>query len=251
VRLVRIGSGLNGGTLIYLEDLGRAQSEAQRSSSPRWGGDREHRPRRRNPLSAINQAAQLLEEDGSVAPEGERLLMMIRTNAKRIDRIVGEVPQLNRRPAAAGDDRAQRLHAFAGRRNRPGRGISPGGVSIQARRSWCDLRSRAPEPIVWNLVERVAALPEKESSIRIVVRPGYMGDAVICELSDDGQGYLPSFGRRFSSVLYDAGRVAPASACISHESRRRQWRGARTAAEGSGRKLSNDAKSAADPAARK
>ena len=29
VRLVRIGSGLNGGTLIYLEDLGRAQSEAQ------------------------------------------------------------------------------------------------------------------------------------------------------------------------------------------------------------------------------
>ena len=29
VRLVRIGSGLNGGTLIYLEDLGRAQTEAQ------------------------------------------------------------------------------------------------------------------------------------------------------------------------------------------------------------------------------
>ena len=31
----------------------------------------------RNPLSAINQAAQLLEEDGSVAPEGQRLLTMI------------------------------------------------------------------------------------------------------------------------------------------------------------------------------
>ena len=28
----------------------------------------------RNPLSAINQAAQLLEEDGAVAPEGQRLL---------------------------------------------------------------------------------------------------------------------------------------------------------------------------------
>ena len=51
----------------------------------------------RNTLSAINQAAQLLEEDGSVAPEGERLLSMIRNNAKRIDRIVGEVLQLNRR----------------------------------------------------------------------------------------------------------------------------------------------------------
>ena len=45
----------------------------------------------RNPLSAINQAAQLLEEDGAVAPEGQRLLSMICNNAKRIDCIVGEV----------------------------------------------------------------------------------------------------------------------------------------------------------------
>ena len=51
----------------------------------------------RNPLSAINQAAQLLEEDRAVAPGNERLLGMIRNNAKRIDRIVGEILQLNRR----------------------------------------------------------------------------------------------------------------------------------------------------------
>src|ERR1700681_919028 len=98
VRLVRIGSGLNGGTLIYLEDLGRAQSEAQQMKLAAMGrltASIAHEVR--NPLSAINQAAQLLEEDGSVAPEGQRLLGMIRTNAKRIDRIVGEVLQLNRR----------------------------------------------------------------------------------------------------------------------------------------------------------
>ena len=46
----------------------------------------------RNPLSAINQAAQLLEEDGSVAQEGQRLLAMIRSNAKRIDRITNIRP---------------------------------------------------------------------------------------------------------------------------------------------------------------
>jgi two-component system sensor histidine kinase PilS (NtrC family) len=51
----------------------------------------------RNPLSAINQAAQLLEEDAIVPPAGARLLGMIRNNARRIDRIVGEVLQLNRR----------------------------------------------------------------------------------------------------------------------------------------------------------
>ena len=98
VRLVRIGSGLNGGTLIYLEDLGRAQGEAQQiklAAMGRLTASIAHEIR--NPLSAINQAAQLLEEDGSVAPEGQRLLSMIRNNAKRIDRIVGEVLQLNRR----------------------------------------------------------------------------------------------------------------------------------------------------------
>src|SRR5205085_4796106 len=98
VRQVRIGSGLNGGTLMYLEDLGRAQSEAQQiklAALGRLTASIAHEVR--NPLSAINQAAQLLEEDRAVTPAGERLLGMIRNNAKRIDRIVGEVLQLNRR----------------------------------------------------------------------------------------------------------------------------------------------------------
>ncbi|MEP6658267.1 MAG: histidine kinase dimerization/phospho-acceptor domain-containing protein, partial [Betaproteobacteria bacterium] len=98
VRLVRIGSGLNGGTLIYLEDLGRAQTEAQQMKLAAMGrltASIAHEVR--NPLSAINQAAQLLEEDNAVVPGGQRLLAMIRNNAKRIDRIVGEVLQLNRR----------------------------------------------------------------------------------------------------------------------------------------------------------
>src|SRR5881397_2269022 len=88
VRLVRIGAGLNGGTLIYLEDLGRAQGEAQQMKLAAMGrltASIAHEVR--NPLSAINQAAQLLEEDGAVPPAGERLLGMIRNNAKRIDEI--------------------------------------------------------------------------------------------------------------------------------------------------------------------
>jgi two-component system sensor histidine kinase PilS (NtrC family) len=43
--------------------------------------------------------------------------------------------------------------------------------------------------IVWNLVRNAwQHCQKKDASIRIVVRPGYMGDAVICELSDDGPG---------------------------------------------------------------
>jgi two-component system sensor histidine kinase PilS (NtrC family) len=117
VRLVRIGSGLNGGTLIYLEDLGRAQNEAQQMKLAQLGrltASIAHEMR--NPLSAINQAAQLLEEDGAVPPAGARLLGMIRNNAKRIDRIVGEVLQLNRRDRQVPEVvNLGRIHAFADR----------------------------------------------------------------------------------------------------------------------------------------
>jgi two-component system sensor histidine kinase PilS (NtrC family) len=192
VRLVRIGSGLNGGTLIYLEDLGRAQSEAQQiklAAMGRLTASIAHEVR--NPLSAINQAAQLLEEDGSVVPEGQRLLTMIRTNAKRIDRIVGEVLQLNRR------DRQQPEIIPLGEFMRSlveeivqAENISPAGVSIVAPPELVVIFDRGHlNQIVWNLVRNAwQHCQKKDGSIRIVGRPGYMGDAVICELSDDGPG---------------------------------------------------------------
>ena len=192
VRLVRIGSGLNGGTLIYLEDLGRAQSEAQQiklAAMGRLTASIAHEVR--NPLSAINQAAQLLEEDGSVAPEGTRLLTMIRTNAKRIDRIVGEVLQLNRRDRQQPEiiPLGEFMHSLV-EEIVQAEGIAAEGVSIQCPPELVVIFDRGHlNQIVWNLVRNAwQHCQKKEASIRIVGRPGYMGDAVICELSDDGPG---------------------------------------------------------------
>ena len=192
VRLVRIGSGLNGGTLIYLEDLGRAQSEAQQiklAAMGRLTASIAHEVR--NPLSAINQAAQLLEEDGSVAPEGARLLTMIRTNAKRIDRIVGEVLQLNRRDRQQPEiiPLGEFMHSLV-EEIVQAEGIAVGGVLIQCAPELVVIFDRGHlNQIVWNLVRNAwQHCQKKEASIRIVGRPGYMGDAVICELSDDGPG---------------------------------------------------------------
>jgi two-component system, NtrC family, sensor histidine kinase PilS len=192
VRLVRIGSGLNGGTLIYLEDLGRAQGEAQQiklAAMGRLTASIAHEVR--NPLSAINQAAQLLEEDGSVAPEGQRLLSMIRNNAKRIDRIVGEVLQLNRR-----DRQQPEMFVFAEFiRSLVGEivaaeHIPTGGVVIQCPDDLLGTFDRGHlNQIFWNLVRNGwQHCQKKEGSINIVARPGYMGDAIICELTDDGPG---------------------------------------------------------------
>jgi len=192
VRLVRIGSGLNGGTLIYLEDLGRAQSEAQQMKLAAMGrltASIAHEVR--NPLSAINQAAQLLEEDRAVAPEGERLLSMIRNNAKRIDRIVGEVLQLNRR------DRQQPEVIPLGEFMRSltdeivqAENIPKGAVVIIVADELLVIFDRGHlNQIVWNLVRNAwQHCQKKDGSIRVMARAGYMGDAVICELDDDGPG---------------------------------------------------------------
>jgi two-component system sensor histidine kinase PilS (NtrC family) len=192
VRLVRIGSGLNGGTLIYLEDLGRAQNEAQQMKLAAMGrltASIAHEVR--NPLSAINQAAQLLEEDAAVAPGGQRLLGMIRSNAKRIDRIVGEVLQLNRRDRQQpeviplGDFVQSITDEIIQAEN-----IPPGSVDIDIDSDLLVMFDRGHlNQIAWNLVRDAWQHCRKgASSIRIGARAGYMGDAVICELADDGPG---------------------------------------------------------------
>lgn len=192
VRLVRIGSGLNGGTLIYLEDLGRAQTEAQQMKLAAMGrltASIAHEVR--NPLSAINQAAQLLDEDNAVVPEGQRLLAMIRNNAKRIDRIVGEVLQLNRRDrqqpeaVALADFMRSLVDEIV-----QSESIPAGAVVILIAEELQIIFDRGHlNQIVWNVVRNAwQHCQKKERSIRIAARPGYMGDAVICEMSDDGPG---------------------------------------------------------------
>ncbi len=145
----------------------------------------------RNPLSAINQAAQLLEEDGAVAPEGARLLGMIRNNAKRIDRIVGEVLQLNRR-----DRQQPEIVPFAEFMRTlteeivQAENMPPRSVMMQIPDDLLIIFDRGHlNQIVWNLVRNAwQHCQKKEGSIRVVARAGYMGDAVICELTDDGPG---------------------------------------------------------------
>jgi two-component system sensor histidine kinase PilS (NtrC family) len=192
VRLVRIGTGLNGGTLIYLEDLGRAQTDAQQMKLAAMGrltASIAHEVR--NPLSAINQAAQLLEEDGAVAAEGTRLLGMIRNNAKRIDRIVGEVLQLNRRDRQQpetipfADFMRALVDEIVQAENMPA-----GSVLMQIPDDLMIIFDRGHlNQIVWNLIRNAWQHCQKNiGSIRVVARAGYMGDAVICELMDDGPG---------------------------------------------------------------
>ena len=192
VRLVRIGSGLNGGSLIYLEDLGRAQNEAQQMKLAAMGrltASIAHEVR--NPLSAINQAAQLLEEDGVVAPGGARLLAMIRNNARRIDRIVGEVLQLNRRDRQQPEAvrLAEFIHTIVDEIVQA-EAIPRRAIHIDVEDSLAITFDRGHlSQIAWNLVRNAwQHCQKRDASIAVAARAGYNGDAVIFELADDGPG---------------------------------------------------------------
>ena len=86
------------GTLIFLEDIEHAESQAQQiklAALGRLSASIAHEIR--NPLSAIKQAAQLIGEEVNHSAEARALTAMIDKNVDRIDRIVRDVSLLGRR----------------------------------------------------------------------------------------------------------------------------------------------------------
>lgn len=89
-------------TLVFIEDAGRANAEAQKvklAALGRLTASIAHEIR--NPLSAIRHAAELLGES-QIAEQDQRLIRIVADNTRRLDGIVSDVLQLGRR------DRAQR-----------------------------------------------------------------------------------------------------------------------------------------------
>lgn len=88
-------------TVIFLEDAGRMRAQAQQlklAALGRLTANIAHEIR--NPLSSINHAAELLQEDVGRSRDDIRLLNIIRDNSFRLDRMVQEVLYLNRRDRA-------------------------------------------------------------------------------------------------------------------------------------------------------
>lgn len=88
------------GVLLFLEDMRRIQAQAQQiklAALGRLTANIAHEVR--NPLSAISYATELLHEEGQ-NPAHERLVQIILDNTARLNRIVQDVMQLNRRDRA-------------------------------------------------------------------------------------------------------------------------------------------------------
>ncbi len=96
-----VGAGREQGAVVFIGDMSQVQSQAQQlklAALGRLTANIAHEIR--NPLSAIGHAAQLLQEDTNIDPTQQRLLDIVGSNVQRLDGMVQDVLQLNRRDRA-------------------------------------------------------------------------------------------------------------------------------------------------------
>ncbi len=100
-RFFGIGGEARQGVSIFLEDVTDAQAQARQGKLAALGrltANIAHEIR--NPLAAISHAAELLAEDHPRDPVEQKLIRIISDNTVRLNRLVNEVLQLNRRDRA-------------------------------------------------------------------------------------------------------------------------------------------------------
>jgi two-component system sensor histidine kinase PilS (NtrC family) len=194
VRIASVSPQRRGGCLIYVEDLSRAQTHAQQiklAALGRLTASIAHEVR--NPLSAINHAAELLKESqqAHVNEADKRLLEIIHGNAQRISRLLQEVMQINRRDTR----QAQQIVLAASitallNDIATAEQIAPSIIGTQIPPHlaiWFDQGHLGQ--IIWNLVRNALHYcQQRPGSIQLAARRGHVNGTVILEISDDGRG---------------------------------------------------------------
>lgn len=189
LRFVEIARDMARGVVIFLEDMQRVRAEAQQIKLAALGRltvNIAHEVR--NPLSAISHATELLQEDRLNAQQ-QRLLQIVMDNTQRINQIVQDVMQLNRR------DRAQAaslnlttvLHRFV-------------EELVQAERinaEICVLHAAEPCPIVfdrghlhqvlWNLCRNGLRYGQGLAG-SLILRIEHKHQQIVLWIQDDGNG---------------------------------------------------------------
>jgi two-component system sensor histidine kinase PilS (NtrC family) len=175
--------------VLFVEDTTRSRAEAQQlklAALGRLTANIAHEIR--NPLSAISHASELLAEEGRAADRA-RLTRIIRDNTLRLERLVADVMQLNRRDRAAADRivlnawLAGFIEDFAAVEALPPEHIRLEGgreVAIEFDREHL-------QQVLWNLLRNaVRHAPAAPGSVRVVLSA--YGDQVELNVIDDGPG---------------------------------------------------------------
>jgi two-component system, NtrC family, sensor histidine kinase PilS len=188
LRLFDIGTE-EGYTVVFVEDRSRAREQAQQlklAALGRLTANIAHEIR--NPLAAISHASELLQEEKR-GEDRERLTRIIHDNTRRLERIVSDVLQLNRRDRAAADP--IRLHPWlreflaefvANESAAPERFRLEAGAD-----TWIEFDREHLRQVMWNLLRNAARYAGPESgAVRIALRE--YGSRVELSVIDNGPG---------------------------------------------------------------
>jgi two-component system sensor histidine kinase PilS (NtrC family) len=191
-RFVPVGPGGSQGVVIFIEDLTRVQAQAQQlklASLGRLTANIAHEIR--NPLSAINHATELLQEELEIRENHGRMLQIIHDNAQRLDRMVQDVLRLNRRDRAVretfplGDFLRNFANQFTQIEKVPAEVIA---VEMAVEPTVVFDRSHLNQ-IMWNLCRNALRYCQRKAgSVRIVVAAKGAGDTIELSVVDDGPG---------------------------------------------------------------
>jgi len=188
LRLLDAGTD-EGHRVVFVEDTTRAREQAQQlklAALGRLTANIAHEIR--NPLAAISHASELLQEEKR-AEDRSRLTRIIQDNARRLDRLVSDVLQLNRRDRMSSERirvhpwlREFLLEFVANEESAAERFTVVAGAD-----AWIEFDREHLRQVMWNLLRNAARYAGPQSgAVRIALR-GYAG-RVELSVIDNGPG---------------------------------------------------------------
>lgn len=193
LRFLPVSAQHSDGVVIFIEDWSQTQTQAQQlklAALGRLTANIAHEIR--NPLSAISHANQLLQEDAGSNSTSQRMLQIIADNVQRVDQIVKDVLELNRRDRTNQEIIQLELfltefhHQFCIVENIPAAAFK---LILPATHTPIMFDHRHLNQILWNLCKNGwRHCKEQEGSLTLNLVISSKIQLVEIEISDDGSG---------------------------------------------------------------
>lgn len=193
LRFLPVGANREDGAVIFIEDWSKTQTQAQQlklAALGRLTANIAHEIR--NPLSAISHANQLLQEDEANTATTQRMLQIIGNNVQRVDQIVKDVLELNRRdrtnqePIALATFLTEFYHQFCAVESIPAGAFQ---LNIGKSAPQINFDQRHLNQILWNLCKNGwRHSTQAEASLQLNLVKNSKTQAIRIEVNDNGNG---------------------------------------------------------------